>query len=314
MTNAWVGFRHEALFYARPSEFVTRVGSFVADAVAADEPVLVLVSEPKICALQSVLGSKADAVHWADMDRIGRNPGRIIAAWQDFIDEHQASRRCVRGVGEPIDANRDADEVIECHRHEALLNVAFANSSPWWLMCPYDTSTLAAPVIAEARRNHPYLRVDGAAVPNPLAVPLDVHARRFDADLEPAPGDADQFDVSSPAELHELRESVVALAAKGGVPEDRLGDVAVVVDELVANAIVHGSDWTEVRAWVAGESVVFEVRDGGALRDPLAGRCRPALENESGRGLWIVHQLSDLVQQRTRVNETVTRVRFSTTA
>ena len=109
-----------------------------------------------------------------------------------------------------------------------------------------------------------------------------------------------------------MRESVVALAREGGVPDDRVGDVAVVIDELVTNSMIHGCNRAEVRAWTSCDFVVFEVCDGSRLRDPLAGRRRPALDNESGRGLWIVNQISDLVQQRTFGNNTVTPRPFAT--
>ena len=138
-----------------------------------------------------------------------------------------------------------------------------------------------------------------------------MHAQPLAAHFDPAPEHAFRFDVHGADEFHALREAVVALAQESGVAKNRLGDVAVVVDELVANAIGHGSEWAEVRGWTAGDALMYEVRDGGSIRDPLAGRRRPTLENDSGRGLWIVHQLSDLVQQRTLDDVTVTRVRFA---
>ena len=89
-------------------------------------------------------------------------------------------------------------------------------------------------------------------------------------------------------------------AAAGILAADSLSDTLTRIAHHLASLV----DFDEIS--------VYEVRDAGQIRDPLAGRCRPAIENASGRGLWIVHQLSDLVQQRTRANETVTRVRFST--
>ncbi len=42
-----------------------------------------------------------------------------------------------------------------------------------------------------------------------------------------------------------------------------------------------------------------EIRDAGHLADPLAGRRRPALASvNGGRGLWLIHQLCDLVETR----------------
>jgi hypothetical protein len=38
--------------------------------------------------------------------------------------------------------------------HEALLNVAFEASAPFWLLCPYDLEAQTGEVIEEARRAH----------------------------------------------------------------------------------------------------------------------------------------------------------------
>ena len=45
----------------------------------------------------------------------------------------------MRGIGEPIWADRSPTELIECQCHEALLNVAFAAAGDFHLICPYDT-------------------------------------------------------------------------------------------------------------------------------------------------------------------------------
>ncbi len=64
------------------------------------------------------------------MAELGRNPAKIIPAWQKFLDTDAADSRPARGVGEPIWAGRGADELIECQVHEALLNVAVDPTMP----------------------------------------------------------------------------------------------------------------------------------------------------------------------------------------
>ncbi|HEX2069227.1 MAG TPA: MEDS domain-containing protein, partial [Actinomycetota bacterium] len=145
-------FRHEALLYAGDREFVTAVSSFVREGVHAGEPVLVLVPEPKIEMLRWSLQDDAANVRFGNMTEMGRNPGRVISIWQDFAAEHGAAPN-LRGVGEPVWPGRTADELVECERHEELLNLAFADAS-LWLVCPYDTTTLDPSVIAEATRPH----------------------------------------------------------------------------------------------------------------------------------------------------------------
>ena len=47
------------------------------------------------------LGGEGEAVQFVDMPALGRNPARIIPAWRDFVDEHGAGGRPLRGIGEP---------------------------------------------------------------------------------------------------------------------------------------------------------------------------------------------------------------------
>ena len=61
----------------------------------------------------------------------------------------------LRGIGEPIWAARTPAEMAECHRHEGLLNVAFADSPGFWLLCPYDTTTLDPADVAARVRDPP---------------------------------------------------------------------------------------------------------------------------------------------------------------
>ncbi len=73
------------------------------------------------------------------MVEIGQNPAHIIPAWSQFLhDNGGAPTRC-GGSAKPIWSGRSAAELVECQRHETLLNVAFADSGTWKLLCPYDT-------------------------------------------------------------------------------------------------------------------------------------------------------------------------------
>ena len=73
------------------------------------------------------------------MAHVGHNPARIIPAWHEFVAQHAAPGVRLRGIGEPIFPERSADELVECQRHESLLNLAFADADAFWLVCPYDT-------------------------------------------------------------------------------------------------------------------------------------------------------------------------------
>jgi anti-sigma regulatory factor (Ser/Thr protein kinase) len=99
-----------------------------------------------------------------------------------------------------------------------------------------------------------------------------------------------------PSELARVLADVHALAERSGFG-DRAPDVVLAVDELIANATRHGAPPVHVEAWTDGRLVV-EVRDRGrGFRTEEAIRSRPPEPHlDRGRGLWLVRQLSDLVQ------------------
>ena len=88
------------------------------------------------------------------MREVGANPARLIPAWQQYIDARSASGRSVRGLGEPVWAGRSEAELVECQRHESLLNLAFADVEGISMLCPYDTAALGDDVVAAAHRSH----------------------------------------------------------------------------------------------------------------------------------------------------------------
>jgi hypothetical protein len=51
-----------------------------------------------------------------------------------------------------------------------------------------------------------------------------------------------------------------------------------------------------------------QVHDPGGIEDPLVGRAEPDVDGCSGRGLWLVNQLFDLVQIRSNGSGAVVRM------
>jgi hypothetical protein len=183
-------FRHEALMYSGSPEFLAGTVPFIRHGLDAGEPVLVVESRDKIDALRQALGEDAVArVMFADMGEVGANPARIIPAWREFVDTHGRGGKRLRGIGEPIWSGRSAEELVECQRHESLLNVAFASGQAWYLLCPYDTAKLDGAVIAEARRSHEFVREAGSSEASGDYRGLEESGAPFGSPLgEPPPG------------------------------------------------------------------------------------------------------------------------------
>jgi anti-sigma regulatory factor (Ser/Thr protein kinase) len=309
-TGTQATFRHEALFYAGQAEFLDGTTSFIEEGLAAGEPILAVVSAEKIRLLRSALGDKADQVEFADMNDVGRNPARIIPAWQRFVAHQAGESRRFRGIGEPIWAARTPDELVECERHESLLNLAFADAPAWWLLCPYDQASLPGAVLREAERSHPVLWRDGRHVQSTVYTGLSSMAQPFDRPL-PEPDARPEEMRFGERDLAAVRRFAARHAATVGLEGQRAADLVLAVNELASNSLRHGGGAGLLRVWSLPESVVCEVRDAGRIEDPLVGRRIPAASQEGGFGTWLVTQVCDLVQVRTFSSGSVVRIHMS---
>jgi anti-sigma regulatory factor (Ser/Thr protein kinase) len=306
-------FRHEALFYAGEDGFLSGVLPFLAQGAENDEPSLVVVSAPRISMLRDALGRHARKICFADMADVGRNPARIIPAWRRFLDDHAGDERPLRGVGEPIWAARSAAALVECQRHEALLNVAFAGSRSWALMCPYDTDALPAAVLDEAQRSHPFLRDSGDGGDSGDSAVFrgeDMAAAHRDAPL-PEPARCLESMEFTQGQLRVVRAVTAARGEQFGLDGDSVESFVLAVHEIAANSLTHGGGSGTYRLWREGRSLVCEVRDSGYIAEPLAGRVQPGDASQRGRGLWMANQLCDLVQVRSAQSGSVVRLHVS---
>jgi anti-sigma regulatory factor (Ser/Thr protein kinase) len=298
-------FRHEALLYSGADGFIEGTFPFLRDGARGGDAMLVVVDAAKIERLRDELGADVDAVTFADMTEVGSNPARIIPAWRAFVDAHPGRR--LRGIGEPIWARRSAAELVECQRHEALLNLAFADAAGFTLLCPYDVDTLSPAVIEKAEHSHPVLVSGGAGRASASYVDVEAIAAPFAEPLPDPPQDAHAlaFDAGT---LGALRELVEARAAAAGLREPRAGDLVLAVNEVATNSVVHGGGQGVLRTWCEPDAMICEVSDGGAIVEPLAGREHPPDGTFGGHGLWLCNQLCDLVQIRSFADGGVVRL------
>jgi anti-sigma regulatory factor (Ser/Thr protein kinase) len=302
-------FRHDAMFYAGPANFVDRTASFIRDSVRADEPILVVVSAEKIDLLKNELEGESEGVRFADMAAVGHNPARIIPAWRAFVAEQSIDGRRFRGVGEPIWATRSSNELVECERHEALLNLAFADAPAWWLACPYDTETLPPGVLREAERNHPFVVDAHGTHESGTYRGLEDVTNPFDLRLpEPPTTRAELAFEGEGDHLRSVRGRVAEAAAVFGLDPARADDLVLAVSEVATNSVRHGGGRGVLRIWHEDRTLICEIRDAGRIDDPLVGRGQPPGDRDSGFGLWLANQLCDLVQIRTFDDGSVVRL------
>jgi anti-sigma regulatory factor (Ser/Thr protein kinase) len=214
----------------------------------------------------------------------------------------------VWGIGEPIGPGSSDATLVECQLHESLLNVAFADTPRFRLLCPYDTDALEPAVLAEAHRSHPVIRHDGVRRGSAAFRGLNEAAAPCDLPLSPPAPDAHELAFDEPGSLPAIRRYAQQRAGDAGLDTRRTADLVLAVNELVANSLVHGGGKGVLRIWEQREVLLVEVADTGRFRQPLAGRRPPAPARAGGWGLWLANQLCDLVQVRSYRGGSVVRL------
>ncbi|MFF9085271.1 anti-sigma factor RsbA family regulatory protein [Streptomyces sp. NPDC014991] len=301
-------FVHPALFYGDAREYLSGTVPFVRAALAAGEPVAVAVPGENLRLIQDELGADGDAVRFLDMREAGRNPGRIIpGVLRAFADAQPPGRR-VHIIGEPVWAGRSPAEYPACAQHEALINAAFQGREIT-ILCPYDTSRLDERALADAHATHPVVIPAGSAGERTSAAyDPDGVVARYNEPLPPVPDGPDLLAVSFDEDvLAAVRHSATGHGARLGLSGLALENLALITAELTTNSVVHGGGTGVLTVWPDSGYVLCQVRDGGRLADPLAGRRPAARDQRGGRGLLLVNLVADLVRVHTGPEGTTIR-------
>ena len=331
------GLRHAALLYRGQAEYLAALTSLVRAAVDRKEAVCVAVPGAKMGLLRAALSAEpglaggagvtggatsgagltgaagltggaglAGQVTFGDMAQIGRNPARIIPAVRAFIDQHPGERVCY--LGEPAWPARTDSELREAARHEALVNLAFADV-PVTIWCPYDVSRLPADCLTDAERTHPLLRHHGQDRPSTGYLGPEGLPPRCEQPLAQPPSWAQRRHYL--LDLRPVRDLVASYAARVSLAWDRMPDLVLAVSEVAANTLRHTAAGGILQIWHTGDEILCQIDDNGRIADPLAGRVRPAGDELRGHGLWLVNQVCDLVEVRTGAIGTTIRLHMS---
>jgi hypothetical protein len=295
-------YRHEAYLYGGEDDFLAGTVPFVRDGVAAGQPVMVAIRGSRLPALQDALGPDEAEVLFVDMTELGHNPARIIPGWRRFLDDHCATDKPVRGVGEPIWAGRRPAEVAEAQLHEALLNVAVEPDTPMWLRCPYDVTALTEAALAEAARSHPIL-VEAGNLRGSRSYGGMQHVEDLFAGDLPEP-DRPTDGIALPAAPVEVAALVSRHAEAAGVDTEQSWGLSLAIREITAAAVPGCT----LRVWAEPSALICEVRDPDPVDDPLAGRVEPVGGEPDPRGLWLANQMCDLVQVRSTADGSTIRI------
>ena len=305
-----LSFHHEVAFYDDADAYVETAVPFLREGLEAGDATMVALRPERTELVRGALGPEAEELDFVDIGEVGRNPARLLPLWREFAAEQTPGVQ-LRGLGEPVWPGRDAAEIDECHRHEALLNQVFGEAGGISLLCLYDSRALPDHVLQEALRTHPKVAGRGAAgLPSPCWDDEVVWPDLLAGELRDRPAGAEEFRFEVNA-LHELRGFVARAAANAGLSDERAEDMILAASEIGANSIVHGGGKGTANAWSERGALLFESRDDGQITEPLVGRLRPTPTQPKGRGMWMVNQLCDLVQVRSSEAGTAVRLRVA---
>ena len=287
--------QHNVLAYSGTRGFTEAAVEAVASALAAGAAAVVFADAEQIAHVRGELGNGAGALVAIDRSVAGRNPARVIPTLQNLVDAHRDAG--VRCISEPVRADDSAAVRSEVALHELILQLPAFRAWNCQLTCAYDDS-LDPAVVARIAASHDSHADPGDAVDRARAEALPTR-----------PIDSEELGVDRTT-LSALRGFIEGRAAKAGLDDERVDDLVYAVNEVVTNSICHGEGRARVSFWVGDDnrSVTCEVRDRGWIRDPLAGRIAPHPDRPSGRGLWLVNQLCDLVQVRSSPAGTTVRL------
>jgi len=294
---------HAALFYRGEAEYAGQITAFLQAGLARGEPALIALPGGRSRMIGARLDAMPGELALADMTKLGRNPARIIPEVRSFTDKHPGQR--VRYVGEPIWPGRSAAETCEATRHEALVNLAFAQAKAT-ILCPYDASGLAGSILADARRTHQEPAASGATA----RTWRDNLPPACDRPLGPPPAEAEALAYDT--NLVPVRRLIERHARRAGLGEERTIDLLLAANEIAANTICHTTGGGVIHVWHTATEILCQVHDAGQITDPMAGRVRHG-PDDRGHGLWLVNQMCDLVELRSGEAGTTVRVHMCRT-
>jgi MEDS: MEthanogen/methylotroph, DcmR Sensory domain len=301
-------FQHWACVYDSDQQFLETAVPFLADGLAAGEPVLAVTTPANLELISAALGARGGDVDYAESAFFGRRPPQRLAAFYRYWRNHAAresseNSRSTGGTGvrilaEAVWAGRSAREIAAWTRMESALNVVLAPAAIS-MICPYDTRVLGPDIVSGALRTHP-ARVAGSRLsPSPDFTDPVEFARSCDtAPLADPPPDAAAFPFDG--DLRGLRRFIAGRAAAYGVTGDRADILVLAVSEVGAYLKNQGPGPATLRTWEQPGAIVCDFRQPGlSISDPFLG-LRPTrrLEPSDGDGLWLANQVCDWLEIR----------------
>jgi anti-sigma regulatory factor (Ser/Thr protein kinase) len=297
-------FIHSALIYGSDDAFMDVSLPFVEEGMEAGEPTLVAVQASNIDNLRAALGGEPEGVTLLSVEEWYETSARTRDKFARWARERVGLGR-VRLIGEPPWAVGNDATVRDWARHESVINVAF-DGMPVSFICPYDARELPEEIIEHAHRTHPEIAGPNGSSPSDSYEDPHEFCRRLDRRVERPEGEPSTALAFNLADLRVIRRTVSSAAVASGLSGSRADELALAVNEIASNAVVHGRPPATLRIWEGNGELTCEVSDTGeGIQDVLAGQLTPPSEGIGGRGIWLTRMLCDAVEIRNGVGCTV---------
>ncbi len=291
--------RHAALFHAGPDEFAAVAVPYLVDAARSGERVVAVMTDQTRDVVATGLPDDVD-VEFADAHAWYITPGQAMRRFDEYLSQREASGQPVSILAEPVWPDHDLIRRRAWHRCESLWRLS-APPDAVSLLCAHDIHRLNPGIVETARRTHPSVITPSGREPSTgYTEPRELCDELAAGEL-PAPGGTlsmMDFDIG---DLAAVRSFVARMARLARLAVHRVDDVVTAVNEVALNAVVHGGGHGCLRCWRDPWQLIFEVQDRGEGRpDQLAAYVRPRRESllDSGLGLWIANQCSDVLEVR----------------
>jgi transcriptional regulator with XRE-family HTH domain len=154
---------HRAFAYANADEFLAATVPFLAEGADRAESLLAVTTADNVGLLREALAGAAGQVTFVEAPEWYTSPAEALTRYRDFVNARlDEGARWVRVVGEPVWSGRTPTQVAAWIRYEAMVNIALASAAAT-VVCPYDTRSVPARIVAGTDETHPELwDADGA--------------------------------------------------------------------------------------------------------------------------------------------------------
>lgn len=300
---------HQALLYGSEHELVEAAVPYLRTGTECGDAVVAITTPGNADLLRGRLGEHARPIEFIDSATWFQAPMQALAAYFEHTRDNWWPRGRLRLFTEPLWAGRTPLEIQEWKRHEAILNVVFADT-PSVICCAYDAASLKGDILADAARTHPELVAgEGTRPSDEYTDPADFYAECNALPLSAPPAEGVAELPFSTGALPAMREFVSAEALRHGLAQDRLLPLMLAVNEVATNIIRHGSGHGGLWMWAEGGELICDLADPErALEDTFLGYQPPRPFQQQGAGMWAVRRLCHIVEIRSGALGTVIRI------